>query len=42
MKGHVLSDVKVRRLKSCSNREMELHEFYRIREKSEQLLILFP
>jgi len=28
-------------LKSYSNREMKLNEFYRIREKAEQLLILF-
>jgi len=33
--------VKVRPLKSYSNREMELHEFYKIRRKAEQLLILF-
>jgi len=33
--------MEVRRLKSYSNREMELHEFYKIRGRAEQLLISF-
>ena len=41
MKENVFSCVRVRHLKSFSNREMEVHEFYKIKEKAQQLLILF-
>ena len=37
----MFSDVKVRSSKSYCNREINLNEFYRIRGKAEQLLILF-